>query len=465
MGEKIGSRVFALTALLLLLSGCAFSSPEELYAVPRASEDYQNLQDQIDQVRSAGAEYAGPLQGTNTQPVQLMDLDGDGVQEAVAFFRTTASDGTPPLKIYIYRQTSEGTYEVWNIIEGDGTAVNSIAYEDLEGVTDVQGRPDKELVVSWRLSDKVYQRMAYSVRTPDAERLMNPVSYTEYALWDMDKDNQKEIVVLNLNTVDGISQADYYDYRDGQMVLQSSAPLSSAITGLISDSKPRTGFLNHNGVSEPALFVTSNLTTGIITDVFAWDGALVNVTYNPTTGISEGTLRLNNNIAIQDINGDGYLEVPKPTALPDTSSSGSADFWSVQWVQYDLDGKATVVYTTYYNGEDGWYLILPNEWLGKIALARQDNTGSGERGVLFYPYTVGQGGDSAQGKPFLAIYRLTGPNRVARAHTGERFVLLEQEDTIYAAELHADSGWECGVDQEGLKTLFHLIQTDWQSAS
>ena len=87
------------------------------------------------------------------------------------------------------------------------------------------------------------------------------------------------------------------------------------------------------------------------------------------------------------------MEVPKPTALPDTSSSGSADFWSVQWVQYDLDGKATVVYTTYYNGEDGWYLILPNEWLGKIALARQDNTGSGERGVLFYPYTVGQGGD------------------------------------------------------------------------
>ena len=86
MGEKIGSRVFALAALLLLLSGCAFSSPEELYAVPRASEDYQNLQDQIDQVRSAGAEYAGPLQGTNTQPVQLMDLDGDGVQEAVAFF-------------------------------------------------------------------------------------------------------------------------------------------------------------------------------------------------------------------------------------------------------------------------------------------------------------------------------------------------------------------------------------------
>ena len=458
-------RAMGLAALLVLLAGCAFSPPEELYAVPRAAEDYQALQEQIDQVRGAGAEYAGPLQGTNTQPVQLMDLDGDGIQEAVAFFRTTAADGAPPLKIYIYRQTEEGTYEVWNIIEGDGTAINSIAYEDLDGAADAQGRTDKELVVSWRLSDKVYQLMAYSVRAPEAERLMAPISYTDFALWDMDQDNQKEIVVLDLNTVEGIGQADYYDFRDGQLVLQSSAPLSGGITGLASDSRPRTGFLNHDGVSQPALFVTSSLTTGILTDIFAWDGSLRNVTYDPAAGMSAGTLRLNNNIAIQDINGDGYLEVPKPTALPGPRSTGSADFWSVQWVQYDLDGASTVVYTTYYNGEDGWYLILPEAWLGKIALSRQDNAGSGERGVLFYPYTAGQTESNAQSRPFLSIYKLTGPNRVARAHVGERFVLLEQGDIIYAAELHTDSGWDCGVDQEGLTALFHLIQADWQSAA
>ena len=458
-GKEI--QALALAALLLLLGGCAFSSPEELYAVPRASEDYQNLQEQIDQVRGAGAEYAGPLQGTNTQPVQLMDLDGDGIQEAVAFFRTTAADGSPPLKIYIYRQTGQGDYALWNIIQGDGTAINSISYEDLDGYTDAQGRTDKEMVVSWRLSDKVYQLMAYSVRSPEAERLMNPISYTDYALWDMDKDNQREIVVLNLNTVDGIGQADYYDYRDGQMVLQSSAPLSNAITGLVSDSRPRTGFLNHNGISEPALFVTSNLTTGVITDIFAWDGELKNITYNPVTSMSEGTLRLSNNIAIQDINGDGYLEIPKPTALPDPRSTGSADFWSVQWIQYSLDGQSTVVYTTYYNGEDGWYLVLPETWQGRIALSRQDNTGSGERGVLFYPYTAGETERNARSQPFLSIYKLTGPNRVARAHTGVRFILLEEEDTIYAAEFHSNSGWDCGVDQEGLKTLFNLIQSDW----
>ena len=156
-------RLAALAAALSCLGGCAFSSPEELYAVPRAAEDYKNLQDQIDRVRSAGAEYAGPLFGTNTQPIQLMDLDGDGVQEAIAFFRATSLEDPDPLKICIYRQTDDGNYEAWNTIEGDAPAINSISYEDLDGKTGPSGYMDKELVVSWRLSDKIYRLEAFSV--------------------------------------------------------------------------------------------------------------------------------------------------------------------------------------------------------------------------------------------------------------------------------------------------------------
>ena len=446
-----------LSAVLLCLSGCAFASPEELYAVPRASEDYKNLQDQIDLVRGAGAEYAGPLFGTNTQPVQLMDLDGDGVQEALAFFRSTDAEDAHPLKIYIYRQTDDGNYEVWNIVEGDAPAINSISYEDLDGKTTPAGNLDKELVVSWRLSDKIYRLEAFSVTGQEVEALLPAVSYTEYVLWDMDKDNQKEIVIITLNTVDSVYQADYYDYQSGQMVLRSTAPLSGKITGLASNTRPLTSYLYNDGIAEPAIFVTSTLITGVVTDIFAWrDDELVNITLDPATGMSDSTFRLNTSISIQDINGDGYPEVPKPTALPTPDASSSLDFWQVQWMQYDLWGEATVVSTTYYNGEDGWYLEMPECWQGRVALSRLDNSGSGERGVLFYPYSAQQSEGVAM-RPFLSIYRLTGPNRMTRANAEGRFILLEEDDVIYAAQFHDGSGWDCGVDQEGLRALFHLI--------
>ena len=446
-----------LSAVLLCLSGCAFASPEELYAVPRASEDYKNLQDQIDLVRGAGAEYAGPLFGTNTQPVQLMDLDGDGVQEALAFFRSTDAEDAHPLKIYIYRQTDDGNYEVWNIVEGDAPAINSISYEDLDGKTTPAGNLDKELVVSWRLSDKIYRLEAFSVTGQEVEALLPAVSYTEYVLWDMDKDNQKEIVIITLNTVDSVYQADYYDYQSGQMVLRSTAPLSGKITGLASNTRPLTSYLYNDGIAEPAIFVTSTLITGVVTDIFAWrDDELVNITLDPATGMSDSTFRLNTSISIQDINGDGYPEVPKPTALPTPDASSSLDFWQVQWMQYVLWGEATVVSTTYYNGEDGWYLEMPEGWQGRVALSRLDNSGSGERGVLFYPYSAQQSEGVAM-RPFLSIYRLTGPNRMTRANAEGRFILLEEDDVIYAAQFHDGSGWDCGVDQEGLRALFHLI--------
>ena len=78
--------------LTLLLSACMFnSSPEEMYELPHIPEEYAALQEKIDELVTAGAEYAAPISGTNIQSVQLVDLDGDGTEEAVAFFRNSTN--------------------------------------------------------------------------------------------------------------------------------------------------------------------------------------------------------------------------------------------------------------------------------------------------------------------------------------------------------------------------------------
>ena len=128
--KKHGLRLCLATGLLLLLTGCFSQSVDELYAPPRAPDDYLKLDDKINEVLNQGGEYAAPLSGELTQKVQLQDLDGDGNMEAIAFFRVSTDER--PLKIYIYRQTEED-YEVAAIIEGTGTAINSVSYVDLDG--------------------------------------------------------------------------------------------------------------------------------------------------------------------------------------------------------------------------------------------------------------------------------------------------------------------------------------------
>ena len=470
-----------MTAALLLLTGCFFQSPDDLYAVPKAPEDFQNLQAKIDEVLHTGAEYAAPLTGGNTQTVQLRDLDGDGTQEAIAFFRITAANNAGKLlKIYIFSQQPGSDYQVQTIIEAPVgySAINSVAYEDLDG----DGA--SELVVSWQVSALVYQLKAYAIHGEEVEEILGE-SYADYALWDLDKDNRKEILILNSDTSDGTYQVDFYDYDQerGQMLLRDSAPMSKGITGL-NELRPKVvGYLKDN---EPALFVTANLIvgradspdfggegpiTGVITDIFAWrEDRLVNITLNGE-GVSVETIRLSPstsiNVGVRDINRDSIVELPRPMAFPDPKRTGAVDenFWSIQWVQYDVQGAATPVYTTYYNSDDGWYLVLPEAWNEminpaisgqKITLSRRDVSGSGERGVVF---SLWDGDVNSEPVPFLVIYKLTGPNRESRSKLGSRFVLTQEKDAVYAAELVV-GGWDCGLTAETLPELFRLIQPD-----
>lgn len=461
----------ALSAAFLLLSGCFFRAPEDLYAVPKAPQDYQNLQTKIDEVINAGAEYAAPLTGNFTQTVQLRDLDGDGAQEAIAFFRLTnqPANGGKPLQIYIYRQLPDDTFEVRAVVEWsgmDGSSINSIAYEDLDG----DGA--EELVVSWQYTNKTYQLMAYSIKGETVNELMQ-VSYTDYSIIDLDKDNLKEIVVFNIDTVEKTYLANLYDYSKEQnrMVLRDTAPMSKEIVSMADTKAKLGGYLRDY---EPALYVTYNVSTGYLTDVFAWrDERLANITLNPESGMSEQTYRLTNNVGLKDINGDTVLEVPQPMAFPtprklDAAVNKKADdsdiFWSTQWVQYDIEGNTWPVFTTYNNNEDGWFLILPEGWLSritpdqsgeKITLSRRDSI-SGERAVVF---SLWDGNETSETVPFLTLYTLTGPNRVTRSKLGNRFTLAQENDAIYAAEFHA-GGWDCGVTEEELAENFRFIPPD-----
>ena len=95
--------------LASMLSGCTIPkltlNSEDLYSLPTLPAKYTELNTQLNEILESGAEYAAPTSGANIQSVQLVDLDGDGREEAVAFFRNAAEE--KPLKIYIFTATED----------------------------------------------------------------------------------------------------------------------------------------------------------------------------------------------------------------------------------------------------------------------------------------------------------------------------------------------------------------------
>lgn len=426
-----------LSALLAaLLTGCGFSdaSVEELFTLPRMAEEYTGLTKELDDLIAQGYEYASPTGGRNIQSVQMVDLDGDRQQEALAFFRMSSDE--KPLKIFVFR-LEDGTYTRFCTIESSGSAIDSVYYQDLNG----DGR--RELIVGWRISAEVQTVAVYTVeREPVA--LMSS-GYNRFTMQDLNGDSIPSLLVLR---TDGNSQsvAEFYGWQDEQMGVAYRCVLSSSMASLNRGSMV-SGRVD---ADTPALFITGVDEQGMaVTDilVFRQELGLVNLALTgSTTGVSNAVFAYRQ-LPPQDIDGDGSIEIPDP----DPSWSGEQTDGLVRWMRCSGDGELSVAVETYHSLSCGWYLNIPESWwdwnveavTGSISNENQLNL-------------------NINGDPVLSIYTITGENRENRGRLGKRIVLRRQTATVYAGELY-DAGAYYGMDEDLLRRSFNLIVGTWSN--
>ena len=440
-----------LLSACLALTGCSFkpaASPEDLYALPQLLPEYTDLNQSISELVSGGLEYAAPVSGANTQSVQMVDLNGDGREEALAFLRSSAGE-EKPLKIYIFSPAGDG-YEQSALIEGSGTAIYSISYRDLDGDGVM------ELLVGWKAGTDLQALTVYTLRGGDPEELARS-NYVKYAVTALDDTRpESEVVVLRADD-EGDGVADFYTWdRDsgpGTLSRTSSARLSMTMAELNS-GRVTSGTLMDG---TPALFVSGVSDVGEeITDILVTvEGELTNAALSPVTGATTEIFRFLN-LYPTDINGDGSTEVPEPTAL---LSYGTEPVYLVNWRGYDRTGRGKTVTWTYHSNDDGWYLELPAGWVEEIIVSRTQ-TAADEMTVTFSR----RDGGKEDSEDLLRIYTITGDSRDIKASRGDRFVLGRKAETIYAAELlDADREWSRGITEDDLRGRFNLITTEWRA--
>lgn len=451
-GNKMGERsrrmrrkqmlvILLAVCMVFSCSGCLFvSSAEELYALPQGSREYMDLQKQINDILESGAEYSAPLSGSNRQAVQLQDLNGDGTDEAVGFF---TSSGERSLNIRIF-QVRDGKYDCAAVVEGDGTAIESVNYVDMDddGV--------KEMVVGWQMSASVRLLTIYSVRDFQISPLLS-TNYEKYSLADLNAESGKNVIVYRSAPEEGAPEVEVYSLMQDGEITSATARLSEGVTTIVSIKQ---GKLLGN---RQAVFVDSEYADGgLITDILVSEkpGELLNVTLGDDGRRSESTLRAYTSVYSMDINGDGIVEVPQPRELPAQSETV---YRVIDWRAYRKNGASEKALTTYHNYSDGWFLRLPDAWENNLTIRREDSV-SGERTIIFSKIT-GEG-EAARIEDFLAVYTLTGDNRMERSQTEGRFVLKNAGTSIYAARILSQQT-DMPVSQEYVTQNFELIGTDW----
>ena len=422
----------------LLLTGCSIRTVDQMYCLPRRSEDHKDLQVQI-QKAMAGLEYCAPLSGENQQTLHTVDLDGDEQNEYLLY----AKGGSErPLRILIFDEMNE-TFAHVSTIEANGTSFDLVEYVQME-----QGG-GKQIVVGCQVSDQPLRSVAvYRYDGTQAERLLAS-SYSKFMTVDLDGDGLSELFVLrpgDTETDNGV--AELYGVEDGIMERSNEVNMSRPV-----DMLKRIVFGKLND-GEPAVYAASSVEdTALVTDVFTCkDNMLVNVSFSSESGTSVKTLR-NYYVFADDIDNDGAVELPALCAMvPVDATDSESRHELIRWFSMKSDGSDVNKVYTYHNFVGGWYMVLCEQWASRVSVDQL--AGQYE----FYIWTE----DSAKCQKVFTVHVLSGLNRDEQVSQEGRFVLLKTDSVTYCCELH-EAAESYGIDRDILTRSFRLIESDWKT--
>ncbi len=427
-----------LVAISLFLTGCSMPTLDQMYCLPRRSEEYNDLQAAIDSAM-VGLEYCAPKAGEFQQTVQMADLDGDGLEEYLLFAKGTMEQ---PLRVLIFRYRN-GTYVHADTIVSNGTAFDMVEYIQMDGNAGL------EMVIGCQLSNRVLRSVSvYTFARGMSEQLMS-VNYSKFLSVDFDGDSLRELFVLRpgLTDVDnGI--AELYGVENGVMERSNEATMSQPTDKL---KRIITGKL-HGG--QPAVYVASTVgETGIITDVFTISNEkLANITVSGESGTSVQTIR-NYYVYGDDIDRDGVVELPDLIAMKTSGDSATEEQSNlIRWYAVSLNGEEVDKMYTYHNFMGGWYMQLDGNWAHRLLVRNYGNR---------YEFLIWDTEFQTTEK-LLSIYALTGHSRNEQAAEQNRVVLMETDSTVYACVLE-DCAALYGLDSDSIIDSFRMIRREWKT--
>ena len=426
-----------MTTFLLLFGGCSLKFGDGLLSLPKVPAEYVQLQQQLDTIRQGGAVYAVAESGTNRQAVQLVDLDGDGTEEALAFFRTE----TNAYQVYVFRQV-DGQYIRIGMAEGYGSTLRAIYYPALEN-----GKA--ALAMCWGFDEGgSYGMTVYGFAEAGMSVLMD-IRYSDVVLRDINGDGSEEMAFAIRDTVTGLYSARIYQYQKAQYRVLCDVPMCLEVRSV---ANMQFGTLEKGQVG---LYVDSTATTGgYVTDLIWYDGRMAaNRTIDQASGSGAKTWRPAS-VFCADISGDGRVDVPVSHTFsyePNEIEMRSR----LDWMNYDELGAETLVGSTLHRAGENWYLDWPESWGDQVRLETFHTVGLSQT-------VCWQAGPDGQRQPVLSVYVFTGDDREGDAALHRKLQhLASNASGLYRCDPHEES--PLSLDMTQLRLRFHTVEVSWNS--
>lgn len=346
--------IFQIFLLFLVFSftGCTFStSIETLLTPPKLTKIQQQLYNALTSSVGNSITLQYPKTGENLSSFIIADLDDDGENESIVFYKKNSAAGEDELRLNVLDIENDKWRSVYDVAT-DGTEVEKIEIKKLGesdstyvsiGYSFVSGTGKSLVVYKYK-----NQMLNTTFRT----------TYNYYSTDDYDNDRKNELFVIqNINNAEESSKAVYYEFDSAGL---APHPVERNLSELASDIKN-------------VLFGTlSDGSTGVYIDEVAGSSTIqteiLKISSNNmimTERDITSTQRQLEYISA-DIDGDGQIEIPvKGDLFPGYSETDTDAVYQTVWLK-DNGKSFSEKYIGYYNLSSRLVFVLPSAWKNKV---------------------------------------------------------------------------------------------------
>ncbi|RKJ41681.1 hypothetical protein D7X94_02380 [Acutalibacter sp. 1XD8-33] len=426
--------LMALVMLLAEFPSCSFTglSAQNLMSPPKTNADQQSIY-RLLQGSQNDVTFIYPKNGEYRSAIIMRDFTGDGTEDAIGFHEV--EDGGVEVQ---FLTKSQGEWQTAAAFLNKATQVDRVCFGSLAD--------NREAVfIGWGSTAGATGRTAeVKAYLYDGEEGVSEYSlgvYGELALTDFDSDGVNELFTVDKSVVPAEEEgaepttayARLYTFDRGQPYEAAAAQADNDISTYTS-----TTFGQLNASMQGVVVDGTTADGSMTTQIFVYqDGQLVNYPQlvNTEDYVNEYARPSAASFTSRDINGDGYIELPVVSLLPNLFEDTAPDStgYMVEWKALNPSGENRVVLRALMNSRENYWFRLPYVLQGRICAANDLE----RRTVTYTEVITGEDGISLLGGTLFSIRVFTQSSWESRGETSGYTMLAAQNDSVYGIQIRS----------------------------
>ncbi|GHU81707.1 hypothetical protein AGMMS50284_2140 [Clostridia bacterium] len=378
--KKLIAVLLVAVVVASVFSGCSSIGIDgtALMRPPKATGDKAEIQEVVE--NTAGGDYVlkYPQSGDYRSAIITQDLNDDGTEEAIVFYRGAGETTTTNI---LFISETDGKWTTKHSFKNPNAEIDKVY------IGDIDGDGTKEVIVGWTSFVNGANQITYYKAVGDdvVEQTIDD-TYSYLLMADLTNSGAQNVVILSLASEDQKKpKAVLYGYVSGKGFIKRSEIATNV--NAVSYAKVQVGQIDskHKGIFVDSTTVTGELVSEILyfdastavlknpLNVKEDDGTITNVTTRKTAAVC------------RSIDAKDVLEVPVVSLLPGTPAGSTDTVCSMaQWCRLNIaKGSLIAGDSTVASYTDGYYFILPKTWLGNVTAFNSTET----RTLKFYSIT------------------------------------------------------------------------------